>query len=156
VPDLPGRGPAREYADTRDIQVAAWQYVATHSAIDAAPRKLMIIVIAQFEFPAASGEAVRQVVRDMDAETAKEEGCIYYRHAVDVCEPNRIVLSEVWAHAAALKAHFGSAHFAAFRVASRQLGIRAKVQQFEASEIDRSAPSYWKTLRDASAPKDQG
>ena len=115
----------------------------------------MIVIIAQFEFPAAAGEAVRQVMRDMDAETAKEPGCIYYRHAVDVSEPNRVVLSEVWTDAAALQAHFGSGHFAAFRAASRELDIRAKVQQFEASGIDRSAPSYWKTLRDASAPKSQ-
>jgi quinol monooxygenase YgiN len=86
----------------------------------------------------------------MDADTARESGCVLYRHAVDVSDPNRVLLSEIWSDAAALRAHFKSAHFRAFREEARGLGVRSRVVQLQGSEVGANDPGHWQTLlRDA-------
>jgi len=110
----------------------------------------MIILIAQFEFPAAARDRVLEIGRHMDLETAREPACIMYRHAVDVSDPNRVILSETWPDASALKAHFRSSHFRAFRAAVPQLAVRSKVVQFEGTAVAATDSTHWKSLVAAS------
>jgi quinol monooxygenase YgiN len=87
----------------------------------------MIVLVASFEFPAASRARVLELARHMNIETNAEAGWLHYRHALDVSDPQRLILSEVWRDSDALSAHFRSPHFRAFRGAARELGIRSKV-----------------------------
>jgi quinol monooxygenase YgiN len=106
----------------------------------------MIVLIAQFEFPAASRDRILEIVRSMDSETAKESNCVFYKHAIDVHSDCRLILSEIWSSVAALRAHFCSPHFRAFRAASRELGLQSKVVQFNGTEVSANSPDHWKTL----------
>lgn len=87
-----------------------------------------------------------ELARTMDSETSKEEGCVYYKHAIDVDNDCRFILSEIWVSAAALKNHFRSAHFSAFRADGKNLGLQSKVVEFNATEMSEVHPEYWKTL----------
>ena len=87
-----------------------------------------------------------EVARMMDARTALEPGCIHYRHAVDVADPNRIVLSEIWRGADDLALHFQSEYFRAFQKVAVELGVRSKVLQFAGLQTERSDPSHWRSL----------
>jgi quinol monooxygenase YgiN len=111
----------------------------------------MIVIIAQFEFPPNAREGVLEIARMMDAKTATEPGCVHYRHAADVADANRLVLSEIWRSADDLGLHFRSEHFRAFQKAARELGVRSKVMQFDGDETARSDPHYWRSLLSASA-----
>ena len=95
----------------------------------------MIVIVAQFEFPAESADALVEMVREMDTRTAQEPGCIHYRHAVDVSNDRRLILSEVWSDVDALERHFRSAHFRKFRAVARELGVRTELQQFRADPV---------------------
>jgi quinol monooxygenase YgiN len=106
----------------------------------------MIIVIARFALSSASRDRLLEMVRGMDMDTAHESGCVLYRHALDVFDPNRLILSEIWTDAAALQAHFCSPHFRAFRAAARQLGVRSEVVQFDGSEVAATDSHHWKRL----------
>jgi quinol monooxygenase YgiN len=44
----------------------------------------------------------------------QEDGCVSYRFAEDVREPNRFLISEHWSDAEALAGHFETPHMAAF------------------------------------------
>jgi quinol monooxygenase YgiN len=50
----------------------------------------------------------------MAAASEAEDGCIAYRVAVDVADPNTFAIFEVWEDEAALQHHFTTAHFQAF------------------------------------------
>jgi quinol monooxygenase YgiN len=106
----------------------------------------LLILIARFEVPAESLPEALQVVAEMDRESASENGCLYYRHAQDVSDPKRLILSEVWTAQDALRAHFRSPHFVAFRAAARRLGIRSEVDQFTCRRVASNEGSHWKTL----------
>jgi quinol monooxygenase YgiN len=106
----------------------------------------MIVLVATFDFPSSSNARVLELARQMDVETNAEPGCLHYRHALDVSDPQRLILSEVWRDADALRAHFRSPHFAAFRHKARELGIRSRVIQYEASEVAADSSEYWKAL----------
>ena len=106
----------------------------------------MLIIIARFEFSEASRSRVLAIVRNMDAETAKEAGCLFYKHAIDIDNSNRIILSEIWTDAARLLAHFHSLHFRTFRAAVAELGIRSTLDQFNGIETKADAPENWRSL----------
>lgn len=106
----------------------------------------MVVIVAQFDFPAAARERMLAIAREMDRKTNEEDGCVHYRHARDVTDENRLVLSEVWRDAEALSAHFRSEHFRAFLAVGRELGIQSTLLQFAGEEIDQSDARYWRTL----------
>jgi quinol monooxygenase YgiN len=51
-----------------------------------------------------------------------EEGCLAYRVARDISDPNRLFLFECWSDQAALDAHYKTPHFLAHR--QRTAGLR--------------------------------
>ena len=106
----------------------------------------MIAIVAEFEFPAESRDRLLDTVRDMDAKTNQEPGCIHYRHAIDVRNENRLVLSEIWSDAQALLDHFRTPHFRAFRAAAVELNVRTKLKQCEARDIAEDDDRHWKAL----------
>ena len=106
----------------------------------------MIVIIAQFEFSATARDRVLDITRYMDKNTANEPGCVLYKHSIDVENDNRVFLSEIWTDTEALRAHFASPHFQAFRAAVDGLGIEAKVTQFSGIETAETDSFYWLTL----------
>lgn len=46
--------------------------------------------------------------------TEAEEGCVTYRYAADLLEPNRINITEQWESEDAMTTHMGAPHFAEF------------------------------------------
>lgn len=50
-----------------------------------------------------------------------EEGCLEYRYAFDMQDDNVVAFTEVWTDMAALQAHLGTPHMAAFREATADL-----------------------------------
>lgn len=106
----------------------------------------MILIVAQFDFPPASSERILAFARDMDRKTNEEDGCIHYRHARDVSNDNRLILSEVWRDADALSAHFRSEHFRGFFAAGRELGIQSTLLQLSGEEVEDSDAHHWRTL----------
>jgi quinol monooxygenase YgiN len=111
----------------------------------------MIVIIAQFEFLPETREAMTEIARMMDAQTPMEAGCIHYRHASDVSDPNRLILSEVWRSADDLREHFRSEHFRTFQKTASTLGVRSRVMQVAGAETERSAPDHWRSLLSATA-----
>jgi len=75
----------------------------------------MIVVTGEFEFDAASVDAVKSAMREMVAETLKEDGCITYAFWQDIDRPGHFRVYEEWESDAHLEAHFATAHMAAFR-----------------------------------------
>jgi quinol monooxygenase YgiN len=74
----------------------------------------MIIVAGEVCF--ADGEIARlkgAMERNIAA-TRGEPGCARYIYAVDVSDPNRLIVSEEWSDADAVDAHMASAHMAEF------------------------------------------
>ncbi len=59
-------------------------------------------------------EAVRGAANEMVADTLKETGCIDYCFAIDIGNPCRIRLFEVWLDQAALDNHMQTTHMAKF------------------------------------------
>jgi quinol monooxygenase YgiN len=106
----------------------------------------MITIIAEFSCPPQERDRVLALLRELDVATVQEPGCIYYRHAVDVSTPQRIVLSEIWQDDESLVAHFRSPHFRAFRRLAIELGMRSHVRQMSAEEIPRADPRSVRAL----------
>ena len=63
---------------------------------------------------AAEIEAVKDAANEMVTQTLKESGCVDYCFAVDIGNPARIRLFEVWIDQAALDAHMQTPHMAKF------------------------------------------
>lgn len=106
----------------------------------------MITIIAEFSCPPKERERVLTLLRDLDAATALEPGCIYYRHAVDVSTPEQIVLSEIWEDDHSLLAHFRSPHFRAFRRMAIEIGMRSHIRQLDAEAIAKTDPRSVRAL----------
>lgn len=59
-------------------------------------------------------DELADLARRTAAATRDESGCVLYRFAVDVEQPGRFVLTELWEDEASLKAHFGREAFQGF------------------------------------------
>ncbi len=78
----------------------------------------MIIIAGTFRLNAERREDALAAMRDVAAATnANDAGCIQYQFAVDVADPNLVVLYERWDTAENLAAHGKAAHMAPFRAA---------------------------------------
>jgi quinol monooxygenase YgiN len=106
----------------------------------------VIVIIVELAVPQAIRARVLEALPRFDAETQREEGCLFFRHAIDVAEPDCLVLSEIWRDQPALVAHFQSPHFTEYRRLSRELGLRPRIRQFEAREIDGDAAAHVRAL----------
>ncbi len=78
----------------------------------------MIIIAGTFRLNPDRREDALAAMREVAAATnANDKGCIQYQFAVDVADPNLVVLYERWDTAENLAAHGKAAHMAPFRAA---------------------------------------
>jgi quinol monooxygenase YgiN len=106
----------------------------------------MIVIVAEFTLPEAARERMLTVLRTLDRETQREEGCLFFRNAIDVSQPDTVVLTELWQDAPTLLAHFRMPYFTAFRQLARELGVRTRLRQFRAHEITRDDAEHTRSL----------
>ena len=91
----------------------------------------MIIVIARAEFDPARLEELEPALNAMMRATWEESGCLSYSMAIESRELGICTVVERWADEAALKAHFGTPHMAAFNAA-----IMGAVRTMDAQVFD--------------------
>ena len=56
----------------------------------------MIVIIAELTLSEAARARMLPVLRTLDRETQREAGCLFFRNAIDVSQPDTVVLTEVW------------------------------------------------------------
>jgi quinol monooxygenase YgiN len=84
--------------------------------------------------PERRAEAVRAAIA-MAAATRAEAGCREYRFAIDVEDPDRVLLFEAWESEEALARHFQTPHMSAFQAALPGLLAAApEVRRWDAGE----------------------
>jgi quinol monooxygenase YgiN len=74
----------------------------------------MIIVIGAARAHASRRDQLLTALHDIVRDTNADDGCISYRFAADIADPDVIVGIEVWRDQAALDAHMQHGHTAAF------------------------------------------
>lgn len=77
----------------------------------------MLIVLAKARMGAGAIDAARTAIAAMTAASNAESGCIAYAFAQDMRDPSVVHIVEKWQDDAALAAHFGTPHMAAFGAA---------------------------------------
>ena len=82
----------------------------------------MILVAGAIKYQPGAIEKLKPDMQKMVAATRKEDGCINYDFAVDVSDPNTLIIFERWRDQKALEAHFQSAHMAEWRKAGAAAG----------------------------------
>lgn len=87
----------------------------------------MIVVAGSMEFPASDMDRARQAALVVMRESALEQGCLVYRFAADLEQPNVLRFYEEWASAEALESHRHSPHNQEFRQALSELGMTSRV-----------------------------
>jgi quinol monooxygenase YgiN len=83
----------------------------------------MLLIVGTVRLPAQNMDAARPVMNQMAEASRREEGCVEYGYAQDVCDPGLIHIKEMWTDRPALDRHFASAHIAEWRAAWPGLGI---------------------------------
>ncbi|SDA31843.1 putative quinol monooxygenase [Sphingomonas sp. NFR15] len=83
----------------------------------------MLLIAGTIRLPAENVAAARDAIAAVVTATRAEDGCLEYRFAEDVLDPGLIHITERWRDRAALDAHFGTPHIAAWRAAGTTLGI---------------------------------
>ncbi|MEO0999316.1 MAG: putative quinol monooxygenase [Pseudomonadota bacterium] len=75
----------------------------------------MIIVTGEIRLAPGALEAARAAALTMVTATRAEAGCLTYGFYEDIGAPGTFRVYEEWTDMAALQAHFGTPHMAAFR-----------------------------------------
>ena len=75
----------------------------------------MIVLDVKFNLKEGCFDEAVAAMKEVAAETLKEDGCVEYRFALPFSEGLPIVLFEEWESQEALEAHFETTHLAAFR-----------------------------------------
>jgi quinol monooxygenase YgiN len=83
----------------------------------------MILVTGTIRLPAAALPHALPAMAAMVTASRAEPGCLAYAYAQDLFDPGLIHVAERWQDRAALAAHLGSAHLAAWRAQFADLGI---------------------------------
>ena len=78
----------------------------------------MIIVIARCEVEPDALDQLRPVLDAMMRATWEESGCLSYSMAIESESSGVVSIVERWSDEAALRAHFTTAHMAAFKAAT--------------------------------------
>jgi quinol monooxygenase YgiN len=98
----------------------------------------MIIVSGAIVIDPANTERATELTSALMAATRAEPGNLTYGFYADIEQPGRYQLYEEWETQEAIDAHNASDHFAAFMVASAELGIvSVEVNQFAVSDKTR-------------------
>lgn len=74
----------------------------------------MILVTGTMPLKPAQKEAALDAVREVRRHTLQEPGCLAYRFAIDIDDPQLLHVHEEWEDDEAMQAHGESAHFADF------------------------------------------
>jgi quinol monooxygenase YgiN len=74
----------------------------------------MIVVTGYLTIDPAKRAEVEAAIATLVPLTVAEDGCVEYRYATDVLEPNRINIWEQWESEDAMTAHMGTSHLADF------------------------------------------
>jgi len=82
-----------------------------------------LIIAGTVRVPPQNLTAFKPHMERMLAASRAEEGCLAYSYAEDVAEPGLIRVFELWRDQAAIDAHFGTAHMAAWRAAWPAFGV---------------------------------
>ena len=98
----------------------------------------MLIVLAEATLGEGALDKGRQAMANMVAASRAEEGCLGYAYAVDVLDPNKLIIVEKWVDDAALAFHFQTPHMAAFQQALG--GLEVKITQLAKYQADDGAP----------------
>lgn len=77
----------------------------------------MLVVIGNARAAAGRRSELVSAARAVTAATRKDDGCLSYRFAADLDDPDVIVSVEVWRHRAALEAHMAHEHTQTFLAA---------------------------------------
>jgi len=83
----------------------------------------MIVITGAIRIPADKLDEARPALRALIEETRREDGCLAYSFGEDVLDPGLLVAAEAWRDGAALAAHLGAPHFAAWREIGADLGV---------------------------------
>ena len=83
----------------------------------------MIVVSGTMSFNDGNRERVIAAMQAVEAETAKEEGCLTYRFYPDRDDQNTFRVFEEWTSWDTLGAHGKSAHLAEFRATLQAIGL---------------------------------
>jgi quinol monooxygenase YgiN len=74
----------------------------------------VIVVTGYLTIDPAQRATAEAAIATLVPLTEAEDGCVSYRYAADLLEPDRINVAEVWESEEAMTAHMGAEHFAAF------------------------------------------
>ncbi|MFZ4606834.1 MAG: putative quinol monooxygenase [Caulobacter sp.] len=95
----------------------------------------MILIVGTVRLPPENVARARPAMTAMVAASRAEDGCLDYAYAEDLLVPGLIRVSEAWRDRDALKAHFQTAHMAAWRAVFPELNITDRnLSLFEAGE----------------------
>ena len=98
----------------------------------------MIVVSGTIEIDPTDRVRALAAVAALTAATLAEPGCITYGIWTDPAEPGRFRVFEEWQNEAALTAHFGTPHIAAFRAQLATLKIRSsEIWRYEVTKRSR-------------------
>lgn len=98
----------------------------------------MLIVLAEATLGDDALEKGRDAMAAMVEASRKEEHCHGYTYAIDVLDPNKLVIVEKWTDEAALSFHFQTPHMAAFREALQ--GLDVQITQLAKFSADDGSP----------------
>ena len=94
----------------------------------------MIVVAGTISIDPAKRDVAIAAIRDLMAETRKEQGCVAYVMSGDFEDAGCIRLFEEWESQDALNAHVKAPHMAKFQSQIPNLGFRGmKVERYEAT-----------------------
>src|SRR5262249_32762138 len=82
----------------------------------------MILVAGTIKYQPGAIAKLKPAMQKMVAATRKEDGCINYDFAVDITEPDTLILFERWRDRPAIEAHFQTSHMAEWRKAGEAAG----------------------------------
>jgi len=97
----------------------------------------VIYVIAEVRVKPGTADKAIAAARACVAETVKEDGCVSYDMHRSVTDPERLVLVERWETHEALKRHFETPHFKAWRAAGPDFVAERKVEVVTPDKVER-------------------
>lgn len=96
----------------------------------------MIVIAGHVRLDPAHREPAIAAAREMMEATRQEKGCISYTFSADLEEPGCFRIFEEWEDDAALAAHFGAPHMAAFQKKVGGFGVKEMaVQRYEVAKV---------------------
>jgi len=96
----------------------------------------MLIVSVSFEFNDGSFERVKEDIKNAVENTRSEPGSRVYDWAIDVMNPNRAIIFEVWENQEALDNHFTHSYMDTLVGSLGEANIRGDINSYTAEIYD--------------------